>query len=89
MGITFTFTFLKQPLQIMGKPVNILPANFADGNKKMWVKTWELIQNFSLSESVIKRCRNNNTLPFSQLYPGGIYYYHIDDVEKMMRRRKG
>lgn len=56
-----------------------------DENKKL-LKSREVCKFLRLSPGTLQNLRRNGTLSFSKV--GGIIYYHYDDVNKLLRKRR-
>jgi hypothetical protein len=49
---------------------------------KQWLKSHEVRELLGMSPGTLQTLRNNGTMPFTKL--GGVVYYNIDDIAKMM-----
>lgn len=50
---------------------------------KKWLKTFEVMELLGLSEVKLQMLRDKRIIPFSKL--GGICYYNIDDIDKVLK----
>lgn len=57
-----------------------------DEYKKL-LKTREVCKLLRVSPGTLQNLRRNGTLSFSKV--GGIIYYHYDDVNMLLRKRRG
>lgn len=51
-----------------------------------WLKSHEIRRLLSVSEGTLQHLRKKGTLPFTKI--GGVIYYDIEDVEKMIKDNK-
>lgn len=49
---------------------------------KKWLKSFEVLKLLCISKGTLQTLRNNRTLPFTRI--GGVIYYDIDDIKKLM-----
>lgn len=60
-----------------------------DTNKQpvnKWLKSYEVKKIMKVSTGTLQNLRTNGTLPFIKV--GGIIYYSMDDIEKIMKSEK-
>ena len=55
-------------------------------NKKKWLKSAEVKELLGISHGTLQAMRNNGTIKFSRI--GGMIYYNIGDVDKIMEENK-
>jgi hypothetical protein len=58
----------------------------AGGRQTKWGKSKDVMKMLSLSNGGLQTLRINGTIPYSKL--GGIIYYDIEDIEKLMIKNK-
>ncbi|SRX76367.1 helix-turn-helix domain-containing protein [Aequorivita antarctica] len=61
-------------------------AKQATGSLKKYLKSSEVMEMLQISPGTLQNLRINGTLPFSKM--GGIIYYDIEDIQKVMRKNR-
>lgn len=61
-------------------------AQQASGTLKKYLKSAEVMKVLQISPGTLQNLRINGTLPFSKM--GGIIYYDIEDIQKVMRNNR-
>jgi hypothetical protein len=56
------------------------------GRQTKWGKSKDVMKMLCLSHSSLQTLRINGTIPYSKL--GGIIYYDMEDIEKLMTKNK-
>ncbi|MEX0995889.1 MAG: helix-turn-helix domain-containing protein [Flavobacteriaceae bacterium] len=54
--------------------------------KTKWIKNKEVKKLLQISHSTLQTLRDNGTLSFTKI--GGILYYNVEEIEKMMEDNK-
>src|SRR5215831_14898160 len=54
--------------------------------KQEWLKSYQVRKLLGISNGTLQTLKNNGTLPFSKI--GGIIYYNLNDVNKMLEERR-
>lgn len=58
----------------------------ASGTLTKYLKSSEVMEVLQISPGTLQNLRINGTLPFSKM--GGIIYYDIEDIQKVMRNNR-
>jgi hypothetical protein len=53
---------------------------------RKWLKSHEVRRLLTISPGTLQNLRINGTLPFTKI--GGVLYYDVEDIEKMLSDRK-
>jgi hypothetical protein len=61
-------------------------AKQASGTLKKYLKSSEVMKMLQISPGTLQNLRINGTLPFSKM--GGIIYYDIEDIQKVMIKNR-
>ena len=61
--------------------------NLMDKNtSNKWMKSKEICELLGISNSKLTDMRNNRNISFSQI--GKVYYYNVDDINKLLEQNK-
>ena len=61
--------------------------NLMDKNTSIkWMKSKEICELLGISNSKLTNMRNNRNISFSQI--GKVYYYNVDDINKLLEQNK-
>ncbi len=63
-----------------------LLREFSAQPSKRWLKTSEVGKMLGMSSGTLQTLRNNGTIPYTKI--GGVVYYDIEEINKMLSHKK-
>lgn len=72
-------------MELLDDIKNLL-AKQAQGKLKKYLKSSEVMELLQVSPGTLQNLRINGTLPYTKV--GGIIYYDVDDIQKVMTANK-